>query len=45
MDTYEWTEYAKKHRYDGVIFKNISDGVGYDDLSGLITDYLINIWI
>lgn len=41
MDTYEWAEYAKKHRYDGVIFKNISDGVGYDDLSRLTTDYVV----
>ena len=41
MDTYEWAGYAKKHRYDGVIFKNISDGVGYDDLSRLTTDYVV----
>lgn len=41
MDTYEWAEYAKKHRYDGVIFKNISDGVGNDDLSRLTTDYVV----
>ena len=41
MDTYEWAEYAKNHRYDGVIFKNISDGVGYDDLSRLTTDYVV----
>ena len=33
MDTYEWAEWAKKNRYDGVIFKQISDGAGYGDLS------------
>lgn len=41
MDTYEWADYAKKKRYDGVIFKNISDGVDYDDLSKLTTDYVV----
>lgn len=41
MDTYEWAEYAKNHRYDGVVFRNISDGVGYDDLSRLTTDYVV----
>ena len=41
MDTYEWADYAKKRRYDGVIFENISDGVGYDDLSRLTTDYVV----
>lgn len=41
MDTYEWADYAKKHRYDGVIFENISDGVDYDALSRLTTDYVV----
>ncbi|MBQ3529524.1 MAG: hypothetical protein IJA47_03420 [Oscillospiraceae bacterium] len=41
MDTYEWAAYAKKNRYDGVIFENISDGVGYDDLQHLTTDYVV----
>lgn len=41
MDTYEWAKYAKQHRYDGVIFENISDGVGFDDLSRLTTDYVV----
>ncbi|MBE6920167.1 MAG: hypothetical protein E7468_01215 [Ruminococcaceae bacterium] len=41
MDTYEWAAYAKKNRYDGVIFENISDGVGYDDLQRLTTDYVV----
>ncbi len=41
MDTYEWAAYAKKQRYDGVVFENISDGVGYDDLSKLTTDYVV----
>lgn len=41
MDTYEWAKYAKRNGYDGIIFKNISDGVGYDDLSRLTTDYVV----
>lgn len=41
MDTYEWAAYAKKNRYDGVIFENISDGVGYGDLQRLTTDYVV----
>ncbi len=41
MDTYEWADYAKRNGYDGIIFKNISDGVGYDDLSKLTTDYVV----
>ena len=41
MDTYEWADYAKKKRYDGVIFKNISDGVDYNALSKLTTDYVV----
>lgn len=41
MDTYEWADYAKKQRYDGVIFENISDGVGYNDLNQLTTDYVV----
>ena len=41
MDTYEWAEYARKLRYDGVIFKNVRDGVGLGDLSELTTDYVV----
>lgn len=40
-DTYEWAEYAKNNGYDGVIFKNISDGVGYEDLQNLTDDYVV----
>lgn len=41
MDTYEWADYARKRGYDGVVFKNIRDGVGFDDLSRPTTDYVI----
>ena len=41
MDTYEWAAYAKNKHYDGVIFKNISDGVDYNALSKLTTDYVV----
>lgn len=41
MDTYEWAEYAKKHRYDGVIFKNVRDGVDYGAMSTPTTDYVV----
>ena len=40
-DTYEWAEYAKHNGYDGVIFKNISDGVGYEDLKYSTDDYVV----
>ena len=40
-DTYEWAEYAKNNGYDGVIFKNISDGVGYEDLQFPTDDYVV----
>lgn len=41
MDTYEWAEYARKRRYDGVVFKNVRDGVGYADLTAPTTDYVV----
>lgn len=41
MDTYEWAEYARKRRYDGVVFKNVRDGVGYGDLTAPTTDYVV----
>lgn len=41
MDTYEWAEYARKRRYDGVVFKNVRDGVGYNDLTAPTTDYVV----
>ena len=40
-DTYEWAEYARDKGYDGVIFKNISDGVGYNDLQNITDDYVV----
>ncbi len=40
-DTYEWAEYAQSNGYDGVIFKNISDGVGYGDLQNISDDYVV----
>ena len=41
MDTYEWADNARKHRYDGVVFKNIRDGVDYNALSEPTTDYVV----
>ena len=41
MDTYEWAEYAKQHHYDGVIFRNIRDGVNYGDLSTPLDEYVV----
>lgn len=40
-DTYEWAEYAKNNGYDGVIFKNIRDGVDYGDLQSSTDDYVV----
>ena len=31
--TNEWAEYARANGYDGVIFKNVRDGAGYDAMS------------
>lgn len=39
-DTYEWAEYAESKGYDGVVFLNISDGVGYGDLQNTTNDYV-----
>ncbi len=39
-DTYDWARYAEKEGYDGVIFNNISDGVGFGDLSVPTNDYV-----
>ncbi|NDV46104.1 hypothetical protein D0T49_03490 [Paludibacter sp. 221] len=39
-DTYEWAEYARKSRKDGVIFNNVSDGVDYGDLATPTNDYV-----
>lgn len=32
-DTYEWAAWAKRNGYDGVIFNNIRDGAGFEELS------------
>lgn len=39
-DTYEWTEYAKKNGYDGVIFRNVRDGVDYSDMQFSTDEYV-----
>lgn len=39
-DTYEWAEWAKKHKYDGVIFKNIRDGAGYEYMQSSVDEYV-----
>lgn len=41
MDTYDWAKYARKNKYDGVIFKNIRDGAGYSEMSKASTDYVV----
>lgn len=41
MDTYEWADYARKHRYDGVIFRNVRDGAEYADMAEPTTDYVV----
>lgn len=41
LDTYEWAEYAKKQRYDGVIFNNVRDGVDYAAMQEPITEYVV----
>lgn len=40
QDTYAWAEYAEKNRFDGVVFKNISDGVDFGALAKTNTDYV-----
>lgn len=39
-DTYEWAAYAKKEGYDGVIFKNIRDGVDYGAMQDATDEYV-----
>ena len=39
-DTYEWAEYAYKKGYDGVIFKNVRDGVDYGALQEPTDEYV-----
>jgi len=41
MDTYEWSEYAERKGYDGVVFANIRDGVDYGAMSQTTTDYVV----
>ena len=40
-DTYEWAEYAKAKGYDGVIFKNIRDGVDYGAMQQSTDEYVV----
>ncbi len=39
-DTYDWAKWAKKKGYDGVIFKNIRDGVGYEYMQQSLDEYV-----
>lgn len=41
QDTYEWAEWAKKKGYDGVIFKNIRDGVDYGAMQKFLNEYVV----
>ncbi len=40
MDTYEWADWAKRKGYDGVIFRNIRDGVDYSAMVEPITEFV-----
>lgn len=40
-DTYEWAEYAKKKGYDGVIFRNVVDGAGYEYFEKPVNEFVI----
>lgn len=40
-DTYEWADYAYKKGYDGVIFKNIRDGVDYGAMAKSTDEYVV----
>lgn len=39
-DTYEWAEYAKKKGYDGVIFRNVVDGAGYEYFEKPVNEFV-----
>ena len=39
-DTYEWAIWAKQKGYDGVIFKNIRDGVDYGAMQDTTDEYV-----
>lgn len=40
MDTYDWANWAEENGYDGVIFKNIKDGVDYGSMQNTTDDYV-----
>ena len=40
MDTYDWANWAEENGYDGVIFKNIRDGVDYGSMQDTTDDYV-----
>ena len=39
-DTYEWAEIAERGGYDGVVFKNIRDGVDYGAMQNTTDEYV-----
>lgn len=39
-DTYDWAKWAKQKGYDGVVFKNIGDGVGYEYVQQSLDEYV-----
>lgn len=39
-DTYEWAEWAERNGYDGLIIKNVRDGVDYGAMSSATADYV-----
>jgi site-specific DNA-cytosine methylase len=41
MDTYDWANWAEENGYDGVIFKNIKDGVDYGSMQYTTDDYVV----
>ena len=41
MDTYDWANWAEDNGYDGVIFKNIKDGVDYGSMQDTTDDYVV----
>ena len=40
LDTYGWAQHAKHNGYDGVVFKNIHDGVDYGALQNALDEYV-----
>lgn len=41
MDTYDWANWAEENGFDGVIFKNIKDGVDYSSMQNTTDDYVV----